>query len=100
MFLLLRNVGGEVRVGIFAKRDIKAGEEMKIDYNFERVFGSKKQQCFCGARYDTNHALLCLLVFFFFVFVFFGGDLLCPHQSCCAALCVDQEYISGLREWD
>jgi histone-lysine N-methyltransferase SETD2 len=40
-------VGGEIRVGIFALRDISAGEEITFDYQFERL-GQKKQPCLCG----------------------------------------------------
>lgn len=35
-------VRGELRVGIFALRDIKKGEEITFDYQFERI-GNKKQ---------------------------------------------------------
>lgn len=42
-----RYVQGEIRVGIFALIDIKAGTELTFDYQFER-FGSKKQTCHCG----------------------------------------------------
>lgn len=38
---------GEIRIGIFATRDLKAGEELTFDYQFER-FGGKKQRCYCG----------------------------------------------------
>lgn len=41
-------VGGESRVGIFALRSIKIGEELTFDYQFER-FSQKKQRCLCGA---------------------------------------------------
>lgn len=40
-------VEGELRVGIFALRDIVAGTELTFDYQFER-FGPKKQKCYCG----------------------------------------------------
>jgi SET domain-containing protein len=36
------SVQGELRVGIFAARDISNGEEITFDYQFERI-GSKKQ---------------------------------------------------------
>lgn len=41
-------VDGESRVGIFALRNIKVGEELTFDYQFER-FSHKKQRCLCGA---------------------------------------------------
>lgn len=39
---------GEVRVGIFAKQDIKAGTELTYNYNFE-WYGGAKVRCRCGA---------------------------------------------------
>ncbi|MCO5610217.1 hypothetical protein L7F22_064453 [Adiantum nelumboides] len=39
---------GEVRVGIFAKKDIKAGTELTYNYNFE-WYGGAKVRCRCGA---------------------------------------------------
>jgi SET domain len=33
-------VQGELAIGLFAQRDIKAGEELTFDYNFER-YGDK-----------------------------------------------------------
>lgn len=42
------NVGGKIRIGIFARRDIKPGEPFSYDYQFDTqeddVF-----QCFCGS---------------------------------------------------
>ena len=38
-----------MRIGLFAIKDIEAGEEITFDYQFERV-GAKKQQCFCGSK--------------------------------------------------
>ena len=52
---------GEVRVGIFALRDIKIGEELCYDYNFEHIIDNSgaKYSCQCGApncrgSIDTN----------------------------------------------
>ena len=42
-------VCGEMRVGIFALKNIKAGTELTFDYQFER-FGAKKQLCYCGSE--------------------------------------------------
>lgn len=47
-------VMGEIRVGIFAKRDISKGEELTFDYQFERV-GIKRQRCYCGATSCTKY---------------------------------------------
>mmetsp|Transcript_27022 Transcript_27022/g.38075 ORF Transcript_27022/g.38075 Transcript_27022/m.38075 type:complete len:420 (+) Transcript_27022:12-1271(+) len=40
-------VQGEMRVAIFAIKNISAGTELTFDYQFER-FGADKQECFCG----------------------------------------------------
>jgi hypothetical protein len=42
-----RHVRGHKCVGIFAIRDIRAGEEVTFDYQYERV-GRSKQKCYCG----------------------------------------------------
>jgi len=39
-------VKGELCIGVFALREIKAGEEITIDYKFER-YGEKPMRCFC-----------------------------------------------------
>ena len=39
-------VNGELCVGIFANRDIPAGEELTFDYQMERF--DQAQPCFCG----------------------------------------------------
>jgi hypothetical protein len=43
-----------MRVGIFAKRDIVAGDELTFDYKFER-YGSKAQVCYCGEDGCTGY---------------------------------------------
>lgn len=40
-------VGEKLRMGIFAKRTIKRGEEITFDYNVDR-YGAQKQPCYCG----------------------------------------------------
>jgi hypothetical protein len=42
------SVDNSPRIGLFAKRQIKVGEEISYDYNFE--WGSDPQRCFCGAK--------------------------------------------------
>lgn len=46
--LIPMNVGGQIRVGIFALRDIKPGEFLCYDYKFD-TRGSDKFVCRCGA---------------------------------------------------
>jgi len=43
------HVLAESRVGLFTLRDVKAGEELTFDYNFETVGGQQKE-CLCGAK--------------------------------------------------
>lgn len=40
-------VGDQLRMGIFAKRPIAAGEELVFNYNVDR-YGAKSQKCYCG----------------------------------------------------
>ena len=40
-------VRGELAIGLFALTDVKAGEELTFDYNFER-YGDKPMRCYCG----------------------------------------------------
>ncbi|ODQ54554.1 hypothetical protein SAICODRAFT_90338 [Saitoella complicata NRRL Y-17804] len=40
-------VGTHLRMGIFSKRPIKAGEELTFDYNVDR-YGAQAQPCYCG----------------------------------------------------
>jgi hypothetical protein len=40
-------VGNKLRMGIFAERNIKAGEELVFNYNVDR-YGADPQPCYCG----------------------------------------------------
>lgn len=40
-------VGEHMRMGIFAKRDIRKGEELTFNYNVDR-YGYDAQKCYCG----------------------------------------------------
>ncbi|KAI9697710.1 MAG: histone methyltransferase set2 [Bogoriella megaspora] len=40
-------VGDRLRMGIFAERNIKAGEELVFNYNVDR-YGANPQPCYCG----------------------------------------------------
>ncbi|KAF6266782.1 hypothetical protein COO60DRAFT_1265640 [Scenedesmus sp. NREL 46B-D3] len=42
-------VRGELAIGLYTLRRIKAGEELTFDYNFER-YGDKPMRCFCGSK--------------------------------------------------
>ena len=41
-------VNGDIRVGLFAIKDIQPGSELTFNYQFETV-GDNKKQCMCGA---------------------------------------------------
>ncbi|CAD7699864.1 unnamed protein product [Ostreobium quekettii] len=40
-------VQGELAIGLFATKDIMAGEELTFDYNFDR-YGDRPMRCYCG----------------------------------------------------
>ncbi|KAJ2799721.1 hypothetical protein H4R21_003450, partial [Coemansia helicoidea] len=42
-------VAGAIRMGIFADRPIRRGEELTFDYKFERLADSEPQPCYCGS---------------------------------------------------
>lgn len=41
-------VNGDLRIGFFTIRDLRAGEEVTFDYQFQR-YGRKAQKCYCEA---------------------------------------------------
>ncbi len=43
-------VKGVIRAGIFALRDIHAGEELSFDYQWKRKRGRAPTKCYCGAK--------------------------------------------------
>ena len=49
MILQKWNVNGQMRVGLFACKDVPAGEELTWNYNLDSFEGHKKLKCFCGA---------------------------------------------------
>ena len=42
-------VGDELRIGIFTQRKIRQGEELSIDYKYDRI-GMDYQPCYCGSH--------------------------------------------------
>ncbi|KAI9887678.1 MAG: histone methyltransferase set2 [Watsoniomyces obsoletus] len=46
-------VGDKLRMGIFAKRRIRAGEELVFNYNVDR-YGADPQPCYCGESNCTG----------------------------------------------
>ena len=46
-------VGEKLRMGIFAERKIKAGEELVFNYNVDR-YGANPQPCYCGEPICTG----------------------------------------------
>lgn len=47
-------VGDRLRMGIFAERKIKAGEELVFNYNVDR-YGADPQPCYCGEPNCTGY---------------------------------------------
>lgn len=47
-------VGDKLRMGIFAERKIKAGEELVFNYNVDR-YGADPQPCYCGEPNCTGY---------------------------------------------
>ncbi|KAF8784493.1 Histone-lysine N-methyltransferase SETD2 like protein [Argiope bruennichi] len=47
-------VNGELRIGFFAKRDLKAGEELTFDYQFQR-YGREAQKCYCESELCSGY---------------------------------------------
>ena len=47
-------VGDRLRMGIFAERKIKAGEELTFNYNVDR-YGAEPQPCYCGELNCTGY---------------------------------------------
>lgn len=43
-------LSGKQCLFIFAKRRVEAGEELTLDYKFDKFPGATKQPCLCGAE--------------------------------------------------
>ena len=48
------NVGSEIRMGIFAAKNIPKGEEVTYNYQFQS-FGEVKERCMCGSKNCTGN---------------------------------------------
>ncbi|KAI5704834.1 hypothetical protein M8J75_009263 [Diaphorina citri] len=42
-------VDGELRIGFFSRKNIKQGEELTFDYQYQR-YGKEAQKCYCGSK--------------------------------------------------
>ncbi|KAK3672872.1 histone methyltransferase set2 [Recurvomyces mirabilis] len=47
-------VGDKLRMGIFAERNVQAGEELVFNYNVDR-YGAEPQPCYCGEPNCTGY---------------------------------------------
>lgn len=43
------NVNGVMKIGIFARHEIKSGDELTFDYQLDAMGRSKMKRCYCGA---------------------------------------------------
>ncbi|UKZ82293.1 histone methyltransferase set2 [Trichoderma virens FT-333] len=77
-------VGDKLRMGIFALRKIRAGEELVFNYNVDR-YGAEPQPCYCG---ETN----CV--------GFIGGKTQTERATKLPTTTVEALGIDGADSWD
>ena len=77
-------VGDKLRMGIFAERYIKAGEELVFNYNVDR-YGANPQPCYCGESNCTG---------------FIGGKTQTERATKLSAATIEALGIEDADSWD
>ena len=77
-------VGEKLRMGIFAERSIKAGEELVFNYNVDR-YGANPQPCYCGEPNCTG---------------FIGGKTQTERATKLSAATIEALGIEDADSWD
>ncbi|EXJ74345.1 histone-lysine N-methyltransferase SETD2 [Cladophialophora psammophila CBS 110553] len=77
-------VGDKLRMGIFAERYIKAGEELVFNYNVDR-YGANPQPCYCGEANCTG---------------FIGGKTQTERATKLSAATIEALGIEDADSWD
>jgi [histone H3]-lysine36 N-trimethyltransferase len=77
-------VGDKLRMGIFAERHVKAGEELVFNYNVDR-YGANPQPCYCGESNCTG---------------FIGGKTQTERATKLSAATIEALGIEDADAWD
>jgi [histone H3]-lysine36 N-trimethyltransferase len=77
-------VGDKLRMGIFAERSVKAGEELVFNYNVDR-YGADPQPCYCGESNCTG---------------FIGGKTQTERATKLSAATIEALGIDDADSWD
>lgn len=77
-------VGDKLRMGIFAERHIRAGEELVFNYNVDR-YGAEPQPCYCGESNCTG---------------FIGGKTQTERATKLSAATIEALGIEDADSWD
>lgn len=77
-------VGDKLRMGIFAERNIKPGEELVFNYNVDR-YGANPQPCYCGESNCTG---------------FIGGKTQTEKGTKLSAATIEALGIDDDEDWD
>ena len=77
-------VGDKLRMGIFAEKRIRAGEELVFNYNVDR-YGAKPQPCYCGEANCTG---------------FIGGRTQTERATKLSAATIEALGIDDADAWD